>query len=630
MQATLQRFFRRNEKVEKKPSTLWRAIKYLNNQQRFTIIALSAMVVATIVQLLVPQLIQNMFTQISDGFTADAILSQSEPARTLAMTFMGTNADTLTTQLNLAGQLLVQGALLIVIVSVIRGVFAFVQTYMAENISQGLAFDFRNSIFAKISRLSFSYYDRNQTGQLMTRATSDVENLRLFISQGILSALQAFLLLTCTLVILFTSNVRLALVVLSVLPISFVLFAIFGAVARPLFAEAQRVVSELNTVLQENVAGIKVVKAFVREKKEQERFYQSVDKVYNQFLKVGRIFSVLFPLIFLIAQVGSVLILGAAAEPIMRGDVTIGEYQEFSLYLILLFIPLGQLGFIVSLFSSASASADRIFEILDAESDVKEASNATELKDITGHVEFKNVTFRYFNSGDTVLKNVNFTAHHGQTIALLGSTGSGKTTIINLIPRFYDVSEGQILVDDKDIKQVTIDSLRSQIGIVLQETNLFSGTIRDNIAFGRPEASDEEVMEAAKAAAAHDFITTFPEGYNTPVGERGSTLSGGQKQRIAIARALLLKPHILILDDSTSAVDFTTESKIQAALDTLMKGRTSFVIAQRISTVRNADQIIVLDKGEIVAMGKHEELMEDSPIYAEIFNSQLVGDAVQE
>jgi ATP-binding cassette, subfamily B, multidrug efflux pump len=630
MQATLQRFFRRKEKVEKKPSTLWRAIKYLNNQQRFTIIALSAMVVATIVQLLVPQLIQNMFTQISDGFTADAILSQSEPARTLAMTFMGTNADTLTTQLNLAGQLLVQGALLIVIVSVIRGVFAFVQTYMAENISQGLAFDFRNSIFAKISRLSFSYYDRNQTGQLMTRATSDVENLRLFISQGILSALQAFLLLTCTLVILFTSNVRLALVVLSVLPISFVLFAIFGAVARPLFAEAQRVVSELNTVLQENVAGIKVVKAFVREKKEQERFYQSVDKVYNQFLKVGRIFSVLFPLIFLIAQVGSVLILGAAAEPIMRGDVTIGEYQEFSLYLILLFIPLGQLGFIVSLFSSASASADRIFEILDAESDVKEASNATELKDITGHVEFKNVTFRYFNSGDTVLKNVNFTAHHGQTIALLGSTGSGKTTIINLIPRFYDVSEGQILVDDKDIKQVTIDSLRSQIGIVLQETNLFSGTIRDNIAFGRPEASDEEVMEAAKAAAAHDFIITFPEGYNTPVGERGSTLSGGQKQRIAIARALLLKPHILILDDSTSAVDFTTESKIQAALDTLMKGRTSFVIAQRISTVRNADQIIVLDKGEIVAMGKHEELMEDSPIYAEIFNSQLVGDAVQE
>ncbi|MFN8530883.1 MAG: ATP-binding cassette domain-containing protein [Anaerolineae bacterium] len=237
------------------------------------------------------------------------------------------------------------------------------------------------------------------------------------------------------------------------------------------------------------------------------------------------------------------------------------------------------------------------------------------------------MTFRYFGSGDPVLKSIDFEAQPGQTIALLGGTGSGKTTIINLIPRFYDASEGQVLIDNHDVKDVTLDSLRSQIGIVLQETNLFSGTIRDNIAFGRSDATDDEVIAAAQAAAAHDFIVSFPEGYNTPVGERGTTLSGGQKQRIAIARALLLNPRILILDDSTSSVDLQTEGRIQKALDNLMHGRTSFVIAQRITTVLNADQILVLDKGQVVASGKHVELMESSPIYAEIYNSQLVGDA---
>lgn len=294
------------------------------------------------------------------------------------------------------------------------------------------------------------------------------------------------------------------------------------------------------------------------------------------------------------------------------------------------FFPIGQLGIIITMMAQASASSERIFEILDAQSDVVDKPDAVKLPPIQGEVEFRKVSFAYFNSKDYVLKNVSFTAKPGQTIALLGSTGSGKTTIINLIPRFYDVTEGNVLVDGHDIRDVKQDSLRSQIGIVLQETNLFSGTIRDNIAFGRPEATDEEVMEAARAAAAHDFIMEFPQGYDTSVGERGATLSGGQKQRIAIARALLLKPNILILDDSTSSVDFTTERKIQNALDYLMEGRTSFVIAQRISTVRNADQIIVLEKGEIAAMGTHETLMETSPIYAEIYTSQLVDDAVAE
>jgi ATP-binding cassette subfamily B protein len=274
--------------------------------------------------------------------------------------------------------------------------------------------------------------------------------------------------------------------------------------------------------------------------------------------------------------------------------------------------------------SQAAASASRIFEILDAQNDVADKSNARALPPIQGRVKFENVTFRYFGSAEPVLSRVSFDAQPGQTIALLGATGSGKTTIINLIPRFYDASEGRVTIDGNDVRDVKLDSLRSQIGIVLQDTTLFSGTIRDNIAFGRPAATMEQVIAAARAAEAHDFIGDFPDGYNTLVGERGATLSGGQKQRVAIARALLLDPRILILDDSTSSVDLATEYRIQKALDTLMKGRTSFVIAQRISTVLNADQILVMEKGEIVARGKHEELMEESEIYAEIYHSQLI------
>ncbi len=332
------------------------------------------------------------------------------------------------------------------------------------------------------------------------------------------------------------------------------------------------------------------------------------------------------PFIFLIASLGQAAILYFGGTAIIQGSLTIGEWQKFSLYLMYVFFPMGQLGFIINLMSQAAASAQRIFEILDTKNDVENNPGAIELKKIRGDVQFDQVTFRYFKGGEPVLNHVSFQAKPGQTVALLGATGSGKTTIINLLPRFYDVSEGRVLIDGHDVRHVTLESLRSQIGIVLQESTLFAGTIRDNIAFGRPDASLEEVIAVAKAAAAHDFITEFPQGYDTPVGERGSTLSGGQKQRIAIARALLMDPRILILDDSTSSVDLATEFRIQQALDRLMKGRTSFVIAQRISTVLNADQILVLDKGEIVARGTHEELLESSEIYAEIYTSQLIGD----
>ncbi|MGQ9925319.1 MAG: ABC transporter ATP-binding protein [Chloroflexaceae bacterium] len=577
---------------------LLRAIGYLGNQRRSALIAYSALVIATLAQLAVPQVVQNMI---------DAVTQAGA-------------------ELAVAERVILNGAALILLFAVLRGVFSFLQAFMSERTSQGLAFDLRNAIFEKIQRLSFSYYDQNQTGQLMVRATDDVERLRTFIAQGLIMSVQAFLLLGGALVVLALTNLQLTLVVLPLLPIALVIFVVFGRLIQPLFAMVQQKLAVLNTILQENLAGLKVVKAFAREPYEERRFDAAATDLMAQQLRVSRVFSFLFPVVFLVAQIGQAAILYFGGQQILGGTLNLGEYQKFSLYLVYVFFPLGQLGFIIALMAQAAASANRIFEVLDTQNEISDRPDAYPLPSIEGRVEFRNVTFRYFGSSEPVLREVGFVAEPGQTIALLGATGSGKTSIINLIPRFYDVSAGAVLIDGHDVRNVTINSLRSQIGIVLQETNLFSGSIRDNIAFGRPEAGDEEVMAAARAAAAHDFIMSFPEGYATRVGERGVTLSGGQKQRIAIARTLLLNPRLLILDDSTSSVDLQTEQAIQRALERLMQGRTSFVIAQRISTVLHADQIIVLDKGRVAARGTHTELMENSPIYAEIYHSQLVAD----
>jgi ATP-binding cassette, subfamily B, multidrug efflux pump len=580
---------------------LVRAMRYVGGHRRLALLAYGSLFVATAAQLVVPQFVQNIIDAVVSGGAGQSG----------------------------APQALVSAMFAIVVFSVVRAVFAFGQQYNAERVSQNVAFDLRNELFAKIQRLSFSYHDRNQTGQLMIRATDDVEKVRLFIGQGLIMALQSVVLLVATLVVLWFTNVTLTLVILPILPIAFSVFFFFGRIAQPLFMAAQIRLSALNTVLQENVAGLKVVKAFAREPEEQARFRTATDAVFAQQLKVARVFSFLFPVIFLIANLGQAAVLYFGGIQIINGTLTLGEWQKFSLYLMYVFMPMGQLGFIINLMSQAAASAQRIFEILDTRNEIQDKPGAVELAQVSGAVEFDNVTFRYFRGGDAVLNGVSFTAKPGQTVALLGATGSGKTTIINLLPRFYDVTEGRVLVDGHDVRDVAVESLRAHIGIVLQETNLFSGTIRENIAYGRPDASDAEIVAVARAAAAHDFISEFPLGYETPVGERGSTLSGGQKQRLAIARALLVSPRILILDDSTSSVDLATEYQIQQALDLLMVGRTSFVIAQRISTVLNADQILVLDKGSIVARGTHEELLESSEIYADIYSSQLVDDSTR-
>jgi ATP-binding cassette subfamily B protein len=387
----------------------------------------------------------------------------------------------------------------------------------------------------------------------------------------------------------------------------------------------QRKLDDLNTVLQENFSGVRLVKAFVREPYEAERYGRVNREFYDLNIRVNNILSLAFPTVFSVLNLATLIIYWAGGLQVIAGTLSVGELVAFAGYLIIAFFPVLMIGFIVSMLSSASASATRIFELLDARSEVVERPDAVPLPPVEGRVAFEGVTFRYYEGGEPVLDDVSFVAEPGQSVALLGTTGSGKSTIINLIPRFYDLREGRITIDGHDIRDVTLASLRGQIGIVLQETNLFEGSVRENIAFGVPQATDAQVEEAARAAEAHDFIESFPQGYASHVGERGLNLSGGQKQRIAIARALLLDPAILILDDATSSVDLQTEYRIQRALERLMEGRTSLVVAQRVATVLNADQILVMDRGRIVARGRHDELIETSELYNEIYCSQLQG-----
>lgn len=563
---------------------------------------------------------------------------------------------------------IVWGAAAMVGVALLRALFSFLQGFLAAKASENVAYDVRNALYQQIQKLSFGYHDRAQTGQLLTRATSDVDRVQMFVGRGFIMFITALIMIVGSLILLFVLDWQLALIMLVLMPLTMFVFAMFATRARPLFVKVQQYLSHLNTILQENLAGIRMVKAFAREPYERDRFAAANLDLTNQSIDVGKLMALAIPLIFFLANLGTLAVIWIGGLQVISERLSIGELVAFQSYLMMTMFPLFMLGMIVAMVSQASASADRVFEILDAQSEVVEEPDAGTLLPIQGRVTFDSVWFRYFgpregtqagqpDSGqrlrrrgpgrdgrgmagmgmgmagpatqpenDWVLRDVSFVAEPGQVVALLGATGSGKSTVINLIPRFYDVTRGTVLIDGVDVRTVTLDSLRSQIGIVLQETTLFTGTIRENIAYGRPDATLEEVVDAAKAARAHDFILDFAAGYDTPVGERGMTLSGGQKQRIAIARALLLDPRILILDDSTSSVDVETEYHIQQALDKLMVGRTSLVIAQRISTVRDADLILVLDHGRIAAQGTHEDLMQDSPLYAEIYSSQLQGE----
>ena len=515
--------------------------------------------------------------------------------------------------------------------ALLRGLFQFLQGYLAERAAQGVAYDLRNDLFARVERLGFSYYDRVETGQLVTRLTSDVEQIRTFAGSGVVQLAAAAIMLLGTTAFLFALNWRLALIVLAIVPIIFVLLLRFVHRIGPLFRGVQQTLGRLNSILQEDLTGVRVIRTFAREYHERTRYRSVNDELLEKNLTTVRTFSNHFPFVFLLANLGTLAIVYFGGLQVIGGSLTIGELVAFNTYLGFLLFPILTIGFLAAGISRAGASSQRIFEVLDAPLEVEDAPDAVLLPPISCRVEFDHVSFRYPGDQREILHDISFAAEPGQTVAILGTTGSGKSTLINLIPRFYDVTEGSVKLDSHDVRNVTLASLRSQIGIVMQSSLLFSGSVRDNIAYGRPNATLEGVEAAARAARADEFIQGLPEGYDTVIGERGVGLSGGQRQRIAIARALLIDPRLLILDDSTSAVDTETEAAIQESLDRLMREsyRTVFVIAQRVSTVQDADLILVLDEGEIAAMGTHEELMRESELYNEILGSQLMLEDVK-
>jgi ATP-binding cassette subfamily B protein len=448
----------------------------------------------------------------------------------------------------------------------------------------------------------------------------------MMVMMGLRMFIRAPLMIVGSVLLMYSINSELAGITLLIMPLTLVLSGLFVWKGQPMFTQVQTKLDRLNSVLQENLSGVRVVKAFVRQKHESERFGAANEALMKQAMKVNRFMMFLMPALFVLINLGVLSVLYFGGLQVIQGKFTVGEILAFSNYLLSSMFPLIFLSIMASQFSAATASGNRIYEVLDSAPMVQNRPDAKPLGDITGRVAFEDVCFSYGQDcSEPVLDHVSFNTEPGQIIALLGATGSGKSTLINLIPRFYDVNSGRITVDGIDVRSVTIESLRTHIGIALQEPVLFSGTIRDNIRYGKPDATDEEVIESAKAAQAHDFITSFSKGYDTEVGQRGVGLSGGQKQRVSIARAILIKPKILILDDSTSSVDVETEALIQEALETVMKERTSFIIAQRISSVLKADKILVLDRGRIAAEGNHKDLMTTSPIYREIYDSQLGG-----
>jgi ABC-type multidrug transport system fused ATPase/permease subunit len=507
-------------------------------------------------------------------------------------------------------------------ITVVKGALTFLQGRWTEVASQGVAYDLRAAIHLKLSALSFSYHDHTETGQMLSRAIQDVDRIRFVTGRAFLRLADALVLLLGTLVALAWMNAPLALLAMSTMPLlAYVAFRM-GRRLRPLSLSIQQQLAVITTRLEQNLRGARIVKSFAQEGNEIARFEEDNDRWFNLTASSTRIEALNGPLLDLIANVGLAFIIWYGGLLAIRGHLTLGELVAFTTYLGQLVQPVRRLGNIIPALALAASAGERVFEILDTESEVREAVDAKPLPAALGHVRFEHISFSYFG-GHRVLSDITFEALPGQVIALLGATGSGKSTIINLIPRFYDPTAGHITIDGHDIREVTLNSLRDQIGIVLQETTLFATTIRQNIAFGRPGASEADIFSAARAAQAHQFICEMPDGYDTRVGERGITLSGGQRQRVAIARALLKDPRILILDDATSSVDTQTESLIQRALQGLMAGRTSFVIAQRLSTLRTADVILILERGRIAAAGTHTDLIQTSGLYADICHHQL-------
>ena len=549
---------------------------------------------------------------------------------TLAVTLVGTVADLAIPQF--LGQAIDDGltdgaqnvlyiaAGLVVAFTAFKGLSQFGRQFMAEVLSQRVVFAIRNQLYMHIQSLSFRFHDQTRTGELMSRTTSDVERVRRFASMGIFQIVQIFLVTGGVAVVLFITDWQLAVLSLLIVPLLVGIALSFAKRIRPLFQLVQEAWADVNVVVQENLAGARVVRAFAQEDAEARRFAPVNALLNDRTVTVMRMFAMRAPLFNAILGAGQVAVLWFGGWKVIEGQITLGQLVEFNTYLLLLMMPVRMLGMTINSFARAVASGERIFDILDERSDVLESPHAEALTKAEGRVTFERVGFQHEHH--SVLSKISFEIAPGQALGIVGGTGSGKSSIINLLPRFYDANDGRVLVDGSDVRDLTIDSLRAQIGIVHQEPFVFADTIRANIAYGRPDATREQVITAARLAQIHSFIETLPNGYETVVGERGVTLSGGQKQRVAIARALVLDPRILILDESTSSVDTWTERAIQDALRTAQQGRTTLIISQRIRSVRHVSEIIVLDHGAIVQRGRHEDLIETDGLYREMWEAQ--------
>jgi ABC-type multidrug transport system fused ATPase/permease subunit len=511
----------------------------------------------------------------------------------------------------------------VVLVGLARALAMMGRRLIAGKQALGVELDMRNELYRHLLRLSFGFYDRHQTGQLMSRATVDLQTVRFFLGYGLVFFFQNILTVVGAAVVMFVVNWRLALVSLWIAPLLVALAYRYSHVAHPLLRDVQQKMADVATVAEENIVGVHVVKSFAQEQAEQAKFERRSEEVFRQSVAANRQRALYVPLLSflpLLAQ-GTVLLVGG--RMVVHHTLPLRDFIFFNVLVLMLVMPLRMLGMWIGQAQRATASGERIFEVMDEPEEVSDRTDAAELPPGPGHIAYKNVRFEYA-PGRPVLDGIDLELAPGRTVAVIGHTGSGKTTLASLVPRFYDVTDGSVQLDGVDVRDVKLASLRRAIGIVTQDPFLFSAAVRENIGFGRPDATDAEIEHAARLAQAHEFIDELPDGYETVIGERGITLSGGQRQRVAIARAIILDPRILIFDDATASVDATTEARIRAGLREAMEGRTTIIIAHRLSTISLADEIVVLDGGRIVARGTHEQLLATSQVYGEIYEHGLL------